>query len=74
MDKISQWMVIITIIETWTITWADGEESTVVYRSRRHCAPLPACPPDDRRDENDLEPIAQVAGNESLGASTDETG
>jgi hypothetical protein len=57
MDKISRWIVTITIIETWTITWADGEERTVIYRSRQSFQTLPACP-NDPQGGNDLEPIA----------------
>jgi len=42
MDKHIQRTVTITIIETWTITWADGAEQTVVYQVRQSCNVLPA--------------------------------
>ena len=35
MDKLIWRMVTITISETWTITWADGAEQTVVYQVRQ---------------------------------------
>ena len=43
MDKLIWRTVTITIIETWTITWADGAEQTVVYQARS-CQVLPASP------------------------------
>jgi hypothetical protein len=87
MDKISWRMVTITIIETWTITWADGEASTVVYRSKQRFQTWPACP-NDPQDWNDLEPVATYSSqclaiaqveasespSESLCESTDRTG
>ena len=36
--------VTITIIETWTITWADGAAQTVVYHARQPDHVLPARP------------------------------
>jgi hypothetical protein len=35
MDKLIWRTVTISIIETWTITWADGAEQTVVYQVRQ---------------------------------------
>jgi len=42
MDKLIWRTVTITIIETWTITWADGAEQTVVYQARQPGHVLPA--------------------------------
>jgi hypothetical protein len=44
MDKHIRRTVTITIIETWTITWADGAEQTVVYQVRQFYQVLPADP------------------------------
>jgi hypothetical protein len=44
MDKRIRRTVTITIVETWTITWADGAEQTVVYHARQSCQVLPASP------------------------------
>ena len=44
MDKHIRRTVTITIVETWTITWADGVEQTVVYQVRQSCHVLPADP------------------------------
>ena len=44
MDKHIRRTVTITITETWTITWADGAEQTVVYQLRQSCHVLPASP------------------------------
>jgi hypothetical protein len=44
MDKLIWRTVTITIIETWTITWADGAEQTVVYQARQPGQGLPASP------------------------------
>ena len=44
MDKRIWRTVTITIIETWTITWADGAEQTVVYQVRQSYHGLPADP------------------------------
>jgi len=44
MDKRIGRTVTITIIETWTITWADGAEQTVVYQARQPGQVLPARP------------------------------
>ena len=44
MDKLIWRTVTITIIETWTITWADGAEQTVVYHVRQPDHMLPARP------------------------------
>ena len=75
MDKIIQRTVTLTIIETWTITWADGAERTVVYRARQSFSTLLACPT-GAQGGNDLEPItsdsskdraiAQVEASETL--------
>lgn len=42
MNKLIKRTVTITITETWTITWADGAEQTVVYQARQpdHVLPL----------------------------------
>jgi len=48
MDKLIQRTVTITIVETWTITWAGGAEQTVVYRARQLCQTLPANPNEPR--------------------------
>jgi hypothetical protein len=42
MEKLIRRTVTITIIETWTITWADGAEQTVVYQARQPGHVLPA--------------------------------
>ena len=44
MDKHIRRTVTITITETWTITWADGAEQTVVYHARQSYNVLPASP------------------------------
>jgi hypothetical protein len=44
MDKLIRRRVTITIIETWTITWADGAEQTAVYQARQSCHVLPTSP------------------------------
>jgi hypothetical protein len=44
MDKLIWRTVTITIIETWTITWADGAEQTVVYQVTQSCQVLPTSP------------------------------
>jgi hypothetical protein len=44
MDKHIRRTVTITIIETWTITWADGAEQTVVYHVRQPDHMLPVSP------------------------------
>lgn len=64
MNKISRRMVTITVIETWTITWANGEVSTVVYGSRQSFSLLPACPTHPQ-DGNDLEPSATDSSQDS---------
>jgi len=35
MEKHMRRTVTITIVETWTITWADGAAQTVVYHARQ---------------------------------------
>jgi len=42
MDKHIRRTVTITIVETWTITWADGAAQTVVYHVRQPDHMLPA--------------------------------
>jgi hypothetical protein len=44
MDKLIWRTVTITIIETWTITWVDGAEQTIVYQARQPGHVLPASP------------------------------
>ena len=44
MEKHMRRTVTITIVETWTITWADGAEQTVVYHARQPGHVLPASP------------------------------
>ena len=44
MNTLIRRTVTITIIETWTVTWADGAEQTVVYRARQPGQVLPARP------------------------------
>jgi hypothetical protein len=83
MDKIIQRTVTITILETWTITWANGEASTVFYGSRQSFPLLPACPTHPQ-DGNDLEPsttdssedsaITQMEASEPPCVSTDGIG
>ncbi len=54
MGKIVRHTMVITIIETWTMTWADGTERTVSYRSRQFYQPLPGAD-DDPQGTSDLE-------------------
>lgn len=79
MDKRIWRTITITITETWTITWADGAEQTVVYQARRPCQVLPAKPNQLRgwtelktaeANSNLSAPVAQAESNES----TDRTG
>ncbi len=81
MDKLIRRTVTITIsiIETWTITWADGAEQTVVYRTRQSCQVLPANPNEPRcgtepetieTNSNLCAPVAQPGSSET----TDRTG
>ena len=44
MEKHMRRTVTITIVETWTITWADGAAQTVVYHARQPDHMLPAHP------------------------------
>ena len=71
--------ITITIIETWTITWADGAEQTVVYRARQPWQMLPASPnaPQGWTELKTIEansslcaPVAQTGARET----TDRTG
>ena len=79
MDKHIRRTVTITIVETWTITWADGVEQTVVYHVRQSYNVLPAHPNEPQgwielttRETNSsaCAPIAQTDASEAM----DETG
>ena len=79
MDKHIRRTVTITIIETWTITWADGAEQTVVYRATQLGHMLPARPNEpqgwaelETRETNSSAsaPVAQTDASET----TDRTG
>jgi hypothetical protein len=74
MDKIIRRKVVITIVETWTMTWADGAEHTVVYRKQLTQA-LPNDPADPQAG-NDPKAIAtapdQAAPNAQASEPLDE--
>ena len=79
MEKHMRRTVTITIVETWTITWADGTAQTVVYHARQPDHMLPAHPnePQDRAELTTIEtnssacaPVAQTDVSEA----TDGTG
>jgi hypothetical protein len=79
MDKHILRTVTITIIETWTITWADGTEQTVVYHVRQpdHMLPVSQNEPQgwaklETRGTNSslCAPVAQTGASET----TDRTG
>ena len=79
MDKLIWRTVTITIIETWTITWADGAAQTVVYQARQPDHVLPARPNEpqgwaelETRGTNSslCAPVAQTGASET----TDRTG
>ena len=79
MDKLIRQTVTITISETWTITWADGTEQTVVYRARQTCQVRPASPNEPQgvtelkiigTNSSPCAPIAQTGSSEA----TDSTG
>lgn len=79
MDKRIRRIVTITIIETWTITWADGAEQTIVYRATQSCQELPASPNAPlgwvelkaiEANSNLCAPVAQTGSSET----TDRTG
>jgi hypothetical protein len=79
MDKLIRWTVTITIIETWTITWADGAEQTAVYQARQLYHVLPAKPNEPQgwtelktveTNSNLCAPVAQTGSSET----TDRTG
>jgi hypothetical protein len=79
MDKLIWRTVTISIIETWTITWVDGAEQTVVYQARQSCQVLPANPNEPRgwieletmeTNSNQCAPVAQTGSSET----TDRTG
>jgi hypothetical protein len=42
MDKIVRHTIVITTIETWTVTWGDGTKRTVTYHAKRLYQPLPS--------------------------------
>jgi len=74
MDKLIRRTVTITITETWTITWADGAEQTVVFQARQSCQVLPAKPNEARgstepktveANSNLCAPVAQTGSSES---------
>jgi hypothetical protein len=70
MGKIVRHTMVITIIETWTLTWADGTERTVTYRSRQFYQPLPSAD-DDPQSASGLEVNTNNAdrSNEDAGNS-----
>ena len=79
MDKHIRRTVTITIIETWTITWADGAEQTVVYQARQPGHVLPASPNEPQgwaeletigTNSSPCAPVAQTGASET----TDRTG
>ena len=79
MDKHIRRTVTITIIETWTITWADGAEKTIVYQVRQSYNVLPASPNEPQgwtelkaivTNSSACAPIAQTDASEA----TDGTG
>ena len=70
--------VTITIIEIWTITWADGAEQTVVYRASQSCHVLPACPIEPQgwaelttiaTNSSVCAPVAQTDAREATGGT-----
>ena len=79
MDKRIRRTVTITIIETWTITWADGAEQTVVYQVRQPDHVLTARPnelqgwAELKTIETNSSPCAPVAQTDA-GETTDRTG
>jgi hypothetical protein len=54
MNKIVQNAMVISVIETWTMTWTDGTEVTVTYRSMQFYLPLSRAD-DDSHTGNDLD-------------------
>jgi hypothetical protein len=79
MDKHIRRTVTITIVETWTITWADGVEQTVVYHVRQPDHILPARPNEPQSwieletrgtNSSPCTPVAQT----DAGETTDRTG
>jgi hypothetical protein len=70
MDKPIWRTVTITIIETWTITWADGAEQTVVYQARQPGQMLPASP----NEAQGWTALTTVETNSSLCAPVAQTG
>jgi hypothetical protein len=76
MEKRILQTVTITITETWTITWADGAEQTVVCRARQPCQLLPVRP-NEPQGWAELEtiatnfslcaPVAQTGASETMG-------
>ena len=74
MEKHMRRTVTITIVETWTITWADGAAQTVVYHARQPDHMLPAHP-NEPQGWSELEtrgtnsspcaPVAQTGASET---------
>ena len=69
MDKHIRRTVTITIIETWTITWADGAEQTVVYQATQSCHVLPTSP----NEPQNWTELKTTGTNSSLCAPTSQT-
>ena len=69
MEKHMRRTVTITIVETWTITWADGAEQTVVYQVRQSCHVLPA----DPNEPQGWAELKTIATNSSLCAPVAQT-
>jgi hypothetical protein len=74
MDKHIRRTVTITIIETWTITWADGTEQTFVYRASQPGQVLPARPNESQgwaelttrgTNSSACAPVAQTGASET---------
>lgn len=57
MDKIIWCTMVVTVTESWTITWADGTEHRVVYRAGQFIQTKPD-DADDRQAANDPPAIA----------------
>ena len=79
MDKRIGRTVTITIIETWTMSWADGAEQTVVYQARQPDHVLRASPDEPQcwaelttieTNSSACVPVAQTG----LSETTDRTG
>ena len=75
MDKRILRTVTITIIETWTITWAEGAAQTAVFRARQPGQLLPARPNEPQgwaeietigANSSPCAPIAQTRSSETM--------